>query len=81
MKKFLSLIVLSFLFWTQAIAQCPMCKAVAESARKENPGIGTLNDGIIYLFVVPYLCIAVVGYFWYKQYKKKQQEAEEGLDL
>jgi uncharacterized protein (DUF58 family) len=33
-----------------------------------------LNGGILYLFVFPYLAVAVVGYLWYRNSKKLRAE-------
>ena len=30
-----------------------------------------LNQGIMYLLAAPYLAVAVVGYIWYKKYRRK----------
>lgn len=30
-----------------------------------------LNDGILYLLAMPYLAVAVVGFIWYKRYRRK----------
>jgi uncharacterized membrane protein len=30
-----------------------------------------LNDGILFLLVIPYLAAAGLGYLWYKKYRKK----------
>jgi len=53
-----------------------MCKAVVES---EMEGGGTagkgINDGIIYLMVIPYILIGGVGYFIFKHYKKNNTPA------
>jgi hypothetical protein len=65
MKKVL---VFSLLLLTFGLsAQCPMCKMAAESNLKNggSSGLG-LNGGIIYLFTLPYLAVAVIAYFWYK---------------
>ena len=58
-------------------AQCAMCKAVLES-NMENGGTAAagINDGIIYLMFIPYLLIATVGYFIYKNYKKNQKSEQ-----
>ncbi len=52
-------------------AQCAMCRAAVES-EGSSVKAEALNDGIVYLMVVPYLLIAVVGYFVYKMYSKKK---------
>ena len=53
-------------------AQCAMCTATvetnSESGAKTTNG---LNNGIVYLLAAPYLAVAVVGYIWYKKYRRK----------
>jgi len=77
------LIIACFLFIdVELIAQCPMCRMSAESNLK-NGGTAAkgLNNGILYIFVMPYLLISIVGYIWWKKNKKnKELEAtfEEG---
>lgn len=44
----------------QALAQCAMCKAAAESDLQNNPNSVAkgINDGIIYLMIIPYILMA-----------------------
>ncbi|MDB5155945.1 MAG: hypothetical protein JWR50_652 [Mucilaginibacter sp.] len=53
-------------------AQCAMCTASVE-ANAKNGGTAAmgLNHGIMYLLAAPYIAIAVVGYIWYKKYRRK----------
>jgi hypothetical protein len=46
-----------------------MCRAALES---EGNGVKAeaVNDGIVYLMVIPYVLVAVIGYFVYKTGKK-----------
>ncbi|MFD0763521.1 hypothetical protein ACFQZI_01560 [Mucilaginibacter lutimaris] len=55
-----------------ARAQCAMCSANVETNSKsgDNKTKG-LNNGIMYLLAAPYLAVAVVGYIWYKKYRRK----------
>ncbi len=66
-----------------AFAQCPMCKAAVESGHGEepNPLAEGLNSGIIYLFVLPYLTFALIGFIWYRNFrkKKKQEKLEQEM--
>lgn len=67
MKK----LIYVFLFWALAnlsYAQCVMCKSVSEQS---NTG-GAINNAILYMAFFPYLLIAVIGYLWYKNYKKQK---------
>jgi hypothetical protein len=53
-------------------AQCAMCTTSVESnAKNGNKTTKGLNNGILYLLGAPYLAVAVVGYIWYKKYRRK----------
>jgi len=59
-------------------AQCAMCRATLEtnvSNGSETVLASQLNLGILYLFASPYLIIAAVGYFWYKNSRKSKNPA------
>lgn len=53
------------------MAQCAMCKtSVANNASHGDTSVASgLNFGIMYLFVTPYLAIAIIGLLWYKKSK------------
>jgi len=77
MKPF-SLAVLLILFSAGANAQCAMCRAALESSDGNIKG-EAVNNGIIYLMVIPYLLVGVVGYAVYKlrkNIKDKKTETE-----
>ncbi|CAI8169836.1 MAG: Uncharacterised protein [Bacteroidota bacterium] len=50
--------------------QCAMCRAVLETGADAETA-KSLNDGIVYLMVVPYILVGVVGYAVYRQFYKK----------
>jgi hypothetical protein len=82
MKKFaivfVGMLALLILSSADLWAQCAMCRGSVESSMgngRNNVGVG-LNTGIVYLFVMPYLIIAVIGYLWYRNSKRNQQERE-----
>jgi hypothetical protein len=56
---------------TVSFAQCAMCRATLENNFSNGkPGIGAgLNTGILYLLIMPYLAVMVLGYFWYRSSK------------
>lgn len=65
-----------FLAGGQLWAQCAMCRGSVESTMgngRNNVGIG-LNTGIIYLFVMPYLIVAVIAYLWYRESRKAREQ-------
>jgi hypothetical protein len=76
MKKlvFCILFILFSAVTIPAIAQCPMCKASVESSLEDpnNMAGRGLNNGIMYLLVMPYLLIATIGVLWYFRFKKKR---------
>ncbi|BDD05082.1 hypothetical protein AUTU_25650 [Aureibacter tunicatorum] len=56
-------------------AQCAMCRASVENNVSEGESISLaakLNLGIMYLFAMPYIIAAVIGYVWYKKAKKNR---------
>lgn len=50
--------------------QCAMCRAQLESM-DDNSLAESVNDGIVYLMAVPYILIAVVGFFIYRSFQNK----------
>lgn len=49
-------------------AQCAMCRAVLESEAGQNTAKG-VNDGIVYLMLIPYILIGGVAFLTYKYLK------------
>lgn len=57
------------------MAQCPMCKATAESSLEAGGSAALgLNTGILYLFVTPYILVMVLGGLWWFNRKKNKAE-------
>jgi hypothetical protein len=55
-----------------AKAQCATCAATVESnAKAGDTTTNGLNKGILFLLAAPYLIVAVGGYVWYKNYRRK----------
>lgn len=54
-------------------AQCAMCRAALQS---EESGVQAeaVNDGIMYLMVIPYVLVGILGFAIYKLYLKKKAE-------
>ncbi|WP_339879843.1 hypothetical protein [uncultured Algoriphagus sp.] len=77
MEKALKIVFLSlvaFLFHTASFAQCAMCRASVENnvSNGDTSVAAGLNLGIMYLFVMPYLIAMVLGFFWYRNAKKRK---------
>ena len=82
-KNIALLSLLSLMAWgftaTQTLAQCPMCKAAVTSGghnNEESALAGGLNGGILYLFVLPYLAVMILGIWWYTRYRKHKAEEQ-----
>lgn len=71
MKSFY--ILFSIFFSLTANAQCAMCRAAlaGDSNVKKAEAV---NDGIVYLMVIPYLLVAVIGYLIYRMYQSKKKK-------
>jgi len=67
--KAIYVFIFLLLFAIPAEAQCAMCRAVLESEEGQETAKG-INNGIVYLMIVPYILIGVVGYLIYKNKKK-----------
>jgi len=64
-----------FLFGISSNAQCAMCRAAlaGDSNVKKAEAV---NDGIVYLMVIPYLLVGIIGYLIYRMYQSKKKKAE-----
>ena len=57
---------------TYSYSQCAMCRAVLESEDGQNSAEG-INNGIMYLMIIPYILIAGVGFaIYYKFFREKK---------
>lgn len=74
---FILIVLLCLVMLSDVSAQCPMCKASLEGARKNGTQVGnSLNSGILYLLALPYSIVAVFGVIFYRNRKlKKKQQA------
>jgi hypothetical protein len=50
--------------------QCAMCRAVLESGADQKAA-ESLNDGIVYLMIIPYVLGSLTLYFLYLKFFKK----------
>ncbi len=67
--KTFCILILLLLVVTSIEAQCAMCRAVLESEEGQQTAKG-VNNGIVYLMVIPYILIGLVGYLIYRNFKK-----------
>lgn len=52
-------------------AQCAMCRASLESTGDVSQA-EAVNDGIVYLMVIPYILVGLIGFAVYRMYQKKK---------
>ena len=60
-----------FFYGLSANAQCAMCRASLESTG-DVAQAEAINDGIVYLMIIPYVLVALVGYGVYRIYLNKK---------
>jgi hypothetical protein len=66
---------LSFLFYgISSYAQCAMCRA-ALAGESNKVKAQAVNDGIVYLMVIPYILVALIGFAVYRIYSKKNSNS------
>lgn len=71
-KLILSTIVLSCV--TFSYAQCAMCRAVLETEQGQGAAEG-INNGIVYLMIIPYILVFGVGYIIYKKFNNAESQS------
>ncbi|RAV98666.1 hypothetical protein [Pseudochryseolinea flava] len=80
MKRIVVLIGILILAISNVNGQCAMCRSTLENNFSNgDPGLAAgINTGILYLLVMPYLAVMVIGYFWYKSSKHGQKGVSHG---
>lgn len=71
MKRLCKVLVFSVLIGSNPMltqAQCSMCRAVLQSEEGQRTAEG-INNGILYLMVIPYLLVGGVAYWIYRRRK------------
>lgn len=66
MKKRLFFLLVFIFAFMYSNAQCAMCRAVLESEEGQSTAQG-VNNGIIYLMVIPYILVGGIIFFLYKK--------------
>lgn len=77
MKRIIVLLLLMvFVLASQELqAQCAMCTAVADEAMKQGSSQGAgINKAVLYMFLMPYLIVATIGFIWWRKQVKAKQE-------
>lgn len=64
--------LVSIFFSITTNAQCAMCRAALESEGNQAKAKG-INDGIVYLMVIPYILFVIVAFAVYKMYTNKNK--------
>ena len=59
------------LFSQDGLAQCAMCRAAIET-EGDSTKAEALNDGIVYLMIMPYLLVGLIGFIIYRMRKNRQ---------
>jgi hypothetical protein len=64
-------ILCSLFLSLSSYGQCAMCRAALAGDENKAQAVA-VNDGIVYLMVIPYVLIGALGYYIYRMKKKKQ---------
>jgi hypothetical protein len=64
-------ILCSLFFSLSSYGQCAMCRA-ALNGEDNKVKAEAINDGIVYLMIIPYVLVGAIGYYVYRMKKKKQ---------
>lgn len=66
--KYWSVFFLLTFYNSIAYGQCAMCKTTVESDMENGNGMAkSLNTGILYLMLIPYLVLGLGAYFFFKK--------------
>jgi hypothetical protein len=60
----------SIFFSLTSNAQCAMCRASLESSGDVSQA-EAVNDGIVYLMIIPYVLVGLIGFAIYRMFRKK----------
>lgn len=72
MKVRVFFVLFSLFTFFSTNAQCAMCRAVLESEDGQSTAKG-VNDGIVYLMVIPYVLVAGMGVVMYTKFYKNKK--------
>ena len=74
MKKTILLTLALFILGSEDVeAQCAMCRAVLESEVGQSTAKG-VNNGIVYLMVIPYLLIGGLSFYLYRYLRDNKKQ-------
>lgn len=65
------ILIAAILLSSNSQAQCAMCRAALTSEGNKTKA-AAVNDGIVYLMVIPYLLVGGIGYAVYRMRKGKK---------
>ena len=68
---FCFLLLIINLYSLNSQAQCAMCRASLESSGDVSQA-EAVNDGIIYLMIIPYVLVALIAFAVYRMFRKKK---------
>ncbi len=69
------LLLVTFFSSLNSQAQCAMCRASLESTG-DVAQAQAVNDGIVYLMIIPYILVALIGFAIYRMFRKKSVKQE-----
>lgn len=67
------IIVCNLYFGTSSYSQCAMCRASLESSGEKTQA-EAVNDGIVYLMIIPYILVGLIGIYIYRMYRNRKNK-------
>ena len=64
------ILLLLVLLPTSSQSQCAMCRAALQSSENATQA-EAINNGIVYLMVIPYVLVGIVAFVVYRMFRKK----------
>ncbi len=76
-----AILMVALSLFQELFAQCPMCRIAAESNLEHGGTAGKgLNMGILYMLMMPYALVGILGFIWYKNRKRSHPLAGPSSD-
>ena len=81
MKRTLAIVLITFFMAVYAPASMAQCSVCTKSVQQlgEKPA-KALNSGIIYLMLAPFLIVGVIGYRWWTNNKRLEEQDQSAMN-
>ena len=71
-SNWILILLFTFFYSLNSFAQCAMCRASLESSGDATK-LEAINNGIVFLMIIPYILFGIVGIVVYRMFSKKRK--------